>query len=1397
VTEEAVYPGWPTSREAAAGRFDKKPSKPCIGSLKWFRRPGTRHEKLAPHYRGTAVFAIIFRLLVEDSPVTTGSPATEGRMTEPTQNRFRCNGGRGRAGRWLAIVAAVVFLEASVPAAHAADPADSFRGLNLIPWPQTVRPGEGRVKLTGTCRIVAAQKELEPLAKVLSGEVASLTGLNLHVASGPGRPGDIVLQIDRAIQAGEPILAIKNRELTRTREGAYRLTVGDRVRVEGFDYRAIAEGTSTLLQAIGRSGGEVSLPRLEIHDWPHADYCAMLVDVARQDHPIAWLEKMIEVCRFYRVRYLQLHLTDDQGWTFPSRKYPQLGSRNYGAHGGVAPKVYTLDELKGLVAYADARGVTLVPELEMPGHSGAALRSLPEVFDAINPTSKQPVGMGCMNMANEEIYPALDAIIGEMCEVFRSSPYFHIGGDEVSMGRVALHPGYKAFMAKHGLKDDADLGKHFTVRVNEIVKKHGKKTIKWEGLANEASRDIVVMAWVNNNQAAGHLIARGFTTITCPWGLGVPWEDWNMYICNGSRLKKGDPVLGATLVAWEQPPLTHLSGVRNVASRQERTWNPDHTVTVQGFAARFQALDAAVGKLIGMPVKPHIKAAFTTASGTRDWLEPVFAFDGNDATFYRSDRAPSPGDHFTVQLEAPRLVHAVEVLTGINNEGLLEGGEVQISRDGANFKTIATLKKGLAQAVLTENRVRAIRIVAKAKQADPLIIREIRLRLIVEVSGVVKDPARVIGEGNLAALKGDTTVAHLNDCAIPIINKGFTLALHGGGSSGRYGGPITGTGTVEIDMGARDGKSRDGMLTLAGKEPNTLEGTWVVKAGRLALAKEPGIQAIGGTIVVGGQGNKAGIVWNNNFQVGRSASIRLLKSARGGAYLDLNGFSETVDNLTMDDETRILTDGSASAGVLTVGKLVVAGQAVPRGVYTSPSAWIQGGGYVVVGDVRRVKISGKVDDPRKTIGEGNIAVLEAASVIELGGGDFTIPVNIGVFPLTLSSGGAAVRHGGFITGKGPLRIEAASAGQAGGQPLEIVGRSSNSYKGPTRLVRGVLKLSKPGGAIAIPGDLELGGSAPENRGDGVIWGADGQLSATAVVTLAGSQPSFLDLAGHKTTIARLVISRAGAIRTGEGGSLQVKQLHIDGKRLKDGVYRAPQPWLSGSGTATVDARVDVQGRIGDCTGRIGLGNIANLTGNTQFCYPVGECSLDVITNGHTLTLDSGDGNPLNFSGTISGTGDVALFMGPSHTDYKDAPLRLSGGRANTTTGKFYVRKGRVQLEKPDGVDAISGDVIVGGQGFNDCLFWMKSNQIKDSANITLIGAGNNGAAYLHLNGCNETVASLTMVAGNTIRTDSAAGAPGVLTVKSLVIDGVKLPAGSYTSASAKWIVGKGKVIVQP
>jgi hypothetical protein len=659
--------------------------------------------------------------------------------------------------------------------------------------------------------------------------------------------------------------------------------------------------------------------------------------------------------------------------------------------------------------------------------------------------------------------------------------------------------------------------------------------------------------------------------------------------------------------------------------------------------------------------------------------------------------------------------------------------------------------------------------------------------MLVEVSGVVRNPSTVIGDGNVAVTKGDAEFAYpIGTCTSPVINRNFTLKLNNGGNPYNYSGPISGSGKVEIHA------TKNAPLVIDGKTANTMSGTWTIEAGHVVLAKEDGKKAMGGTIILGGTGDQASLILSGSTQLDDASSLQLLASEKSNASLNLNGFNGTISSLTLTRGSKVLTDGAKGSGVLTVREAMVDGKSLPRGIYTSSNEWVQGSGYVVVGDVKHIEVSGAVEDPTRTIGSGNMAILKSAASFKLADGECQVSALTGDHTLTLVTVGTNVRFNGFVAGKGYLRIEATKD-----QPLELAGTHSNHFKCSTTLVRGVLKLGKSAGAIAIPSHLMLGGSAVENNGDAIIWEGDGQIAATSIVTLQGTQPSYLDLNGHKAAFRNLFLSKAGVIRLGKEGSLRVKQLYLDDKRLKDGVYRTPQPWLEGTGAVTVDSRVDIQGAIGSPETAIGPGNIGNLTGSTKIGYPSSGGDFDIATNGYTLALDSGDGNAFAYSGTISGTGNVEFFMGPSYTGFRDAPMLLSGTKPNTTTGKFLVKKGRVQLEKPDGMDAISGDVIVGGQGFNDCLFWKNSNQLKDTVNITLLDAGNNGAAYLHLNGCQETAASLTMTANNKVLTDSSTGASGTLIVKSLSVSGTTKAAGTYTAATEKWIEGKGKVIVRP
>jgi hexosaminidase len=131
------------------------------------------------------------------------------------------------------------------------------------------------------------------------------------------------------------------------------------------------------------------------------------------------------------------------------------------------------------VRFADQRGIAVIPELETPGHANSMAQAMPELFGSLNEQGKpRPLG-GCLNMANEAVYPALETIVKEMCDVFNTSPYFHIGADEVWLEQIKEIPEWKQYKQSHGIESDHDVYYHSITRMHEIVKRQGRKTLVW------------------------------------------------------------------------------------------------------------------------------------------------------------------------------------------------------------------------------------------------------------------------------------------------------------------------------------------------------------------------------------------------------------------------------------------------------------------------------------------------------------------------------------------------------------------------------------------------------------------------------------------------------------------------------------------------------------------------------------------------------------------------------------------------------------------------------------------------------------------------------------------------------------------------------------------------------
>ncbi|MCE5277139.1 MAG: family 20 glycosylhydrolase [Planctomycetaceae bacterium] len=458
----------------------------------------------------------------------------------------------------------------------------------MIPYPLKSVTQSASLALSRSSRIVPCTPALAPLAKVLSGEIAQLTGLQLAAEHAAPRDGDIALALD-ATMAPE----------------AYELTVGASAGVRAGSYAAAAMGTVTLLQALRGT----SLPHMQVQDAPLAPYRGLLIDTARRWHTLETLKKLVVLCRWYKINHMQLHLTDDQSFTFPSRAYPSLATPD---------RHYTLDQIAELVTFAGDRGVAILPELEMPGHAAAAVGALPQRVACDPPTGN------VLCPSHEQTYETMDTLIGEMCEAFPASPYFHIGADEVNKTPWETCTRCKAFMAQRGMESTEELYRHFIVRMNEIVKRHGRRMIAWEGFAKTGKiaipTDITVMIFESYYNLPPDVLAGGYPVINASWQPLYVVNDrnwtpehiygWNMYrwehwykispaFEKPIQVPPTDQIVGAQMCAWEQPDELELPSLRHrVPAMAERLWNPQAARTFADFESRLKDIDAKLDKLL-------------------------------------------------------------------------------------------------------------------------------------------------------------------------------------------------------------------------------------------------------------------------------------------------------------------------------------------------------------------------------------------------------------------------------------------------------------------------------------------------------------------------------------------------------------------------------------------------------------------------------------------------------------------------------------------------------------------------------------------------------------------------------------------------------------------------------
>jgi hexosaminidase len=251
-------------------------------------------------------------------------------------------------------------------------------------------------------------------------------------------------------------------------------------------------GMETFLQLVAKDDNGYFIPCVEITDKPRFAWRGLLMDVSRHFYPVDVIKRNIDGLAAVKMNVLHLHLSDDQGFRVECKTYPllhQLGSNGL---------YYTQEQIKEIIAYADSRGIRVVPEFDMPAHTTSWFVGYPKLsagtapFKTINNFSGF---FSSMNPATKYTYKFLSAFIAEMAKLFPDE-YFHIGGDENSGEEWDKNTGIQAFKKKNGLITNDDLQKYFNQRLLKMLSSNGKKMMGWDEILQPGlPNDIVIQSW--------------------------------------------------------------------------------------------------------------------------------------------------------------------------------------------------------------------------------------------------------------------------------------------------------------------------------------------------------------------------------------------------------------------------------------------------------------------------------------------------------------------------------------------------------------------------------------------------------------------------------------------------------------------------------------------------------------------------------------------------------------------------------------------------------------------------------------------------------------------------------------------------------------------------------------
>ena len=376
---------------------------------------------------------------------------------------------------------------------------------SIIPQPVELKMNEGAflIDKTTTIHYSAKDARLKPAADFLTDAIKNISGTSIAV----NKPGKKVITL---VLAKDTLL----------KEEGYRLQItAVSIMVKANTYAGIFYGIQSLLQTLPqvRTNAAMLVPCMQATDYPRFKWRGMHLDVSRHFFSAAVVKEYIDLMAMYKMNTFHWHLVDDQGWRIEIKKYPKLtqtgawrvdqtdkvwGARPQAQPGEPATYggYYTQEQLKEIVAYAKARNITIVPEIEMPGHVASAIAAYPQL-SCIQQPQLPLTGGNYKNISsnycagNDSVFKFLQDVLTEVIAIFPST-YIHIGGDEVDKGPWKLCSKCQERIRKEGLKNEDELQSYFIKRIEKFIISKKRKLIGWDeilegGLAPEAT----VMSW--------------------------------------------------------------------------------------------------------------------------------------------------------------------------------------------------------------------------------------------------------------------------------------------------------------------------------------------------------------------------------------------------------------------------------------------------------------------------------------------------------------------------------------------------------------------------------------------------------------------------------------------------------------------------------------------------------------------------------------------------------------------------------------------------------------------------------------------------------------------------------------------------------------------------------------